>query len=483
MICISVVPESRKLAKVDMFNASSQGDLVELCLDHLLKEPDVGDMIKDCKKPLLVSCRRVKDGGKFDGTEEERMGLLRQAIVAGPEYIEIEHDIAKSIPRFGNTKRVVSFTSLDKPLSNIDQCFEEAKSLNADIVKFTWPTPNLNTTWPLLAAVSKKRDIPVVGMGLGKAGLTFSLLGRKYGSPWIYAALEKGMEAFDGQPTVWDLNDLYDWSSISNRTQFIGIVGMSVLEKHSIKILNNTLKEMDLNYRCLPLQFGPLDKIPQMLEGLKIKGLLITPQLGPFYLDLASEHEESVKISGFTDMLLRKDDGWKAYNFLWKSVLKVIENTLGKKSHEERPLDRRNVLIIGANGTAKTMAFGISNRKGILSITAPNDQQAGKLSEEFNARHVPFANLYDTLADVVIFCDPAIKMGHHKTEMNPSFLKESMTVLDVSAFPELSDFGEEATSRGCKVIDSKEIFKMFVNDQFQKLTGQTIPDANFAELE
>ncbi len=482
MICISIVPESRKLAKVDMFNAASQSDLIELCLDHLVKDPDVGEMIQDAKKPILISCRRECDGGHFKGTDEERIGLLRQAIVAGPEYIELEHDIAKSIPRFGKTKRVISFTSLDQPLSDIEKCFEEAKKVDADIIKFTWPTPTLNTTWPLIAAVSQKRDIPVVGMGLGKAGLTFSLLGRKYGSPWIYAALEKGMEAFEGQPSVRELNEVYDWSAISNRTRFIGIVGMSPLEQKSIPILNKAFQKMDLNFRCLPLQLGPLEKIPKMLEGLKIKGLLITPQLGPYYLDLADVHEDSVLKSGFTDMLLRKETGWKAYHFLAKSILNVIELSLGRRTHEERPLDRRSVMIIGANGTAKTMAYGVTQRKGIVSITSPNDEQSSILAEKFNARHVPFGNVYGTLADVIIYCDPAIKMGHHKKELNPSFLKEKMTVLDISSLPELSEFGEEAAGRDCKMIDSNEIFKRLLSDQFKKLTGERIPEELFEEF-
>ena len=65
MICISVTPESRQLAKVDIYNAANQCDLVELCLDRLHKEPDVKDMISSSKKPVLVSCRQPEEGGQF----------------------------------------------------------------------------------------------------------------------------------------------------------------------------------------------------------------------------------------------------------------------------------------------------------------------------------------------------------------------------------------------------------------------------------
>ena len=94
MLCIAVAPESRRLGKVDMFNAAMFADLVELRLDRLEKDPDLKEMMDGISKPILVSCRRKEDGGAWDGSEEERMTLIRAAIVAGPAYIELEHDIA-----------------------------------------------------------------------------------------------------------------------------------------------------------------------------------------------------------------------------------------------------------------------------------------------------------------------------------------------------------------------------------------------------
>ena len=125
MICISVTPESRTLAPADLLNASRHGDLIELCLDHFLKEPNVSELIKSVDKPILVSCRRPRDGGQWQGTEQERLTLLRNAIVAEPAFVELDLDIAPSIPRFGKTQRVISFTSLNSPLGRIDDIFEQ----------------------------------------------------------------------------------------------------------------------------------------------------------------------------------------------------------------------------------------------------------------------------------------------------------------------------------------------------------------------
>ena len=58
MICISVTPESRRLARADLLNASRQGDLIELCLDHLVKSPGISDLLDAVEKPIQITCRR-----------------------------------------------------------------------------------------------------------------------------------------------------------------------------------------------------------------------------------------------------------------------------------------------------------------------------------------------------------------------------------------------------------------------------------------
>lgn len=475
MICISVTPESRQLAKVDLLNASRQCDLIELCLDHLIKEPDVADMIQGIDKPILISCRRAQDGGKWKGSEDERLTLLRQAIVAGPAYVELDFDIAPKIPRFGNTKRVVSYVSIDKPLVKVDDIFEQAYKANADVVKFTWPTATLDAAWPLLAAVTKKREVPVVGMGLGDASLMYSLLGRKYGSPWIYAALEKGMEAHPGQPTALELDEIYDWNAIDAQTRFVGLFGFGTAESAAVRILNAGFRSLEQNIRCLPLRLGSLDRLDKMFDVLKLKSILVGPQLGTQLLPFAQHKEEAAEQAGYVDLLLQQQDGWHGYNVMWRNALQALEDRLGKQNSEDRPLDRRNVLVVGANATAQALAYGIQKRKGILSVTAPAEDRAKKVAEQFQCRHVPFGMVYDTLADVVLLTDPNIKIGHHKSELNPSYLRAHMTVLDICRMPEETEFCSEARLRGCKLVEPNAVFVEQLATQFKSVTGKELP--------
>ncbi|MGH7127161.1 MAG: type I 3-dehydroquinate dehydratase, partial [Planctomycetaceae bacterium] len=436
---------------------------------------DVGDLLTVTTKPILVSCRRKQDGGKWEGSEDERMQLLRQAIVAGPAYIELELDVAGGIPRFGDTKRVVSFNSY-KPLANVEDVFKQAKQVKSDVVKFTWPTPTLEAAWPLLAAVTKKRDLPVVGQGIGPAGLAFSLLGRKYGSPWIYAALEQGMEAFEGEPTVGELDEVYAWRDIGPKTRFVGLAGFDQHETTTARVLNAGFQSLGLSTRCLPLALGGRDKLAKMLDVLKINALVLGPHAPAGLLDFADQAEDAAKETGCADLLLHQPDGWHAYNLLWRSALAALEAALGKSAADSRPLEKRAVLCLGGGATA-ALAWGVQHRQGLLSVAAPDDDAARRSAKQWGARFVPFTSLYDTLAEIVVTADPVLAVGHHKGELNPSYLRPSMTVLDLSHAPGDSPLLAEARGRGCRVIEPRAVLAELVAAQFKSVTGKDLPAA------
>ena len=98
-------------------------------------------------------------------------------------------------------------------------------------------------------------------------------------------------------------------------------------------------------------------------------------------------------------------------------------------------------------------------------------------------RHVPFHNLYDTLADVVVLADPGMKMGSAKGDLNPGYFRETMTVMDLSAMPDDTPILQEVRARGCKVVNPPDVFRALMATQFEALTGQSFPATVWAELE
>jgi 3-dehydroquinate dehydratase/shikimate dehydrogenase len=496
MLCTSIAPESRTLAKVDLRNAANQSDLVELCLDRFIKAPDVKELLEGIETPVLVSCRRKQDGGAWEGTEDHRLRRLRAATAAKPAYVEIDIDNAAAVELSEGTKRVVSFTSLDGPLEDIEGMFERAAGAGADVAKFTWPTPTLDDAWPMLEAISHAHDVPAVGLGLGHGGLSFSLLGRKYGSPWIYGALESGMESYDGQCPLAELEQTHRWRDIDGETRFIGVLGFGASREQTVRAFNAGFARLQINARCLPLEVGKFDNLAEMLDALQISAIVASRHLGEHILPLAEHPEESAGIGRNADLLLKKKDGWHAYNSIWRSAIKSLERRLLAAGAGKKPLDGRNVLVFGAGPLAASMVYGLQKRGAWVTVTSPTDVEnessiafcpecgasvnttpdlAEQMADQFDAMAAPFQSASSMQTDVVVFADPSLHLGYAANELNPSFLNSSMTVLDLARIHEESELSAEARHRGCRVIEADAVTADQIATQFKSVAGKELP--------
>lgn len=468
MICISVTPSSRTLAPADLLNASRKADMIELCLDNFVKTPDVGDLVKMIDKPILISCRPEKDGGQFKGSEEDRLNLIRQAIVAGPQYVELDLAIADKVPRFGDTKRVISYTSLNRPISNIDEIFERCWKAKADVVKVTWPTDDLDAAWPLLAAVSKARELPVVGQGIGPSGLTFSLLARRYGSPWIYAALERGMEAFDKEPTVWQLQEEYGFDDIGKGTRFIGVIGLGAAENTTVRVFNAAFQAMQKKIRCLPLIPGSLDRLKKRLSVMKINALVVDPNWNG---DLNAMCVNGGDGSRFIDLVMEGSSGWKGKTTLFRALEAVVKEQKG----DDRWAAGRATTVFGTSPLALAATRWMSEHQAAVSLAAPSDNRGMSVAKQAGVRHLQWAAIHASATDIVILADDSIHCGTARGELNPSLIREHSLVIDLTKYPGESAFAEEARARGATYISPATVFATQLQLQFQALTSLDLP--------
>src|SRR4051794_27557329 len=257
MICISINQESRRLALVDMLNAAGQCDLLEVRLDRFGKAPDLGELLARKPKPVIMTCRRPRDGGHWDGTEDERLAILRQCIISKADYVEIELDVADQIRPFPPSQRVIAYTNLTETPADILDIYDQARARKPDVIKLTTLARTPEEAWPLVQILGRA-TVPTVVVGLGKPGVMLSVLGQKLGAPWTYAALERGMEAYPGQATVADLEDIYRFRTINKASRLVGVTGFGEREQITAAALNAAFVHAELPVRCLPMGIGDL---------------------------------------------------------------------------------------------------------------------------------------------------------------------------------------------------------------------------------
>src|ERR1700739_4289433 len=109
-ICVVIGRTRHKMMQIELQEAAKRGaTMIELRLDFLAKAPDFKRLLATKPCPLVATVRRPQDGGRWPGNEDDRRMLLRQAIVAGFDWVDLETDVADEIRRFKNVRRIVSY--------------------------------------------------------------------------------------------------------------------------------------------------------------------------------------------------------------------------------------------------------------------------------------------------------------------------------------------------------------------------------------
>jgi shikimate dehydrogenase len=151
-------------------------------------------------------------------------------------------------------------------------------------------------------------------------------------------------------------------------------------------------------------------------------------------------------------------------------------------------MDGKNVLMLGAGGAARMIAFTLANRAKMDSLSILDIDErifeglAADLRERSNANVVSGMLNESSLAkamekaDVVIHCTP---VGMHPNEdaslVPPELFRPGQVVFDIVYTPLETKLLGDAKAKGLKVVSGVE---MFVNQavlQFEQFTGVEAP--------
>lgn len=468
MYCISIAQESRRLALADMLNASRQCDLLELRLDFFEKAPDLTELFAAKPRPVIVSCRRPQDGGRWEGNEDERLALLRQCIINKAEYVEIELDVADQVRAFPGCKRVIAYTNLEETPSDIADIYAEAQTKKPDVIKLMTLVRTPEEAWPLVQILAKPA-VPTVVVGLGPAGVMLTLLGRKIGAPWTYAALERGMEAYPGQPTIHDLNTVYRYLDFGKGMRLIGVTGFDDHAFANVACLNAALVHFGLPARAMPVTVGSMKLFRRIMEAVKMAAIVIGEEHELEILEIVQERDPSCQEAGAADLLLHKSEKWVGNHTRCRAALAALERTLRTKSTADNPVQGRVCMIVGTNVAAQSLARLLQQQGAIIIIASKNKNAAQQLAQSLKCRYVQFEALYTTSHDVLVIADAS------ESGLRPGYLRAGMIVMDVTADLKRSELLQQAADRSCLIVEPRDLLLDHFGVQTRLITGKDVP--------
>ncbi len=139
MICIPITTENTEDAISEISSASKCADIIELRIDYIPELQDaercIEESLKSKTKPVIVTNRPEREGGKFSGSEQDRLRLLQKAIDLGADYVDVEYDSIKQIARRKNSKVIISYHNLKETPQNLSKIYNDICQHKPDIVK------------------------------------------------------------------------------------------------------------------------------------------------------------------------------------------------------------------------------------------------------------------------------------------------------------------------------------------------------------
>ncbi|HEX7449350.1 MAG TPA: shikimate dehydrogenase, partial [Pirellulales bacterium] len=477
MICVSIGRGRHRHVIAEHKHLVEQGaKLVELRLDYINGQINLKRVLTDRPGPVIVTIRRPQDGGKYNGTEEERRTLLRTAIAEGVEYVDLEDDVAGSIPRYGKTKRIVSLHDFRKTPEDLPEIHARLAGLDPDIVKISTLANNPHDNLRMLRLV-KESKVPTVGICMGDIGTPSRLLAGRCGAPFSYATFHHERTLAPGQLSFQQMTEVYGYDRITAETEVYGVIGDPIAQSLSPLVHNAAFRHLKLNKVYIPFRI-PREDVYDFLDDareLGIKGLSVTIPHKEAVLKRVNKVDGAVRGVAAANTLIFEAEQLAGYNTDYRAAMDCLTAAL-EADQGETDLNAKVALVLGAGGAAKAIAFGLQRRGAEVVIASRTRQRADKLAEALGGKAVDWGTRHNFWVDLLINCTPVGMHPHvDETPYDKHYLKPSMLVFDTVYNPESTLLVKDARARSCTVVTGVDMFIRQAALQFKLFTDQEAP--------
>src|SRR5438132_13134278 len=314
--------------------------------------------------------------------------LLRQAIVGGFDWVDVETDIAEQIRRFKDVKRIVSYHNLREVPANLEQIHERMCQQDADVVKLAVTAQHPVDNLRVLKLVNKASK-PTVAFCMGDLGIPSRILGAKFGAPFTYVAFNKERGIAPGILSYDELKGVYHYERVNKETKIFGVIGDPVAHSLSPLLHNAAFEGLGINGVYMPFRVprGDLESFLKQFDRLPVYGYSVTIPHKEAAANLARERDEAVELIHAANTLVRSEDGFIAYNTDFQALR---DSLLANLSAEGLPatLQSRTALLLGAGGAARAVAHALQRGGAAVAIANRTYDRALRLAAEVGCRAV-----------------------------------------------------------------------------------------------
>ena len=202
--------------------------------------------------PLIVTNRPVREGGRYEGDEARRVGVLLEALELGAEYVDLEFDSVEFAPESYRHRVVVSYHDFERIPPDSERIQQDLTASGMGIVKIVGMATSPEDSLMALRVIERS-TAPAIGIAMGPHGLISRVLALRYDNCFLtYGTAVKGEEVAPGQLALSTLTDVYRAREIGAGTAAFG-VELDEMADDLLADLNGRLRARGADAVAVPL--------------------------------------------------------------------------------------------------------------------------------------------------------------------------------------------------------------------------------------
>lgn len=472
MLSIPIIARTTEEALQDMESASQLADLIELRLDYI-ENPDLEKLMEKRSKPIIVTNRPKRQGGRFEGPEAQRIALLEKAVDLGVEYVDIEYDSVGDFVEKAGAKIIVSYHNLNETPNNLKEIHKGLADTGASVVKIATLAQDITDNLKVFRLLEEVSYPLTAAFCMGELGQISRILAPRFGSFITFASLDQGKESAPGQLTARELLDVYHLFKINRTTSLYGLVGNPVAHSLGPLLHNTVFRKQGINAVYLPFKVEDLDSFVKGFKTLDVQGYSITIPHKEGIIKLLDGLDPLARQIGAVNTVVNRGGRLTGYNTDSTAAVRVLDEGLRKRGQS---IQGKKVTILGAGGAARAVAFGLKEKGAEVTIVNRTEQRARTLARDLGCGHKRFKDLAALETEVLINCTSVgMHPGTEETPVSADVLRPGMWVFDIVYNPPQTRLLREAGQRGCHTLNGLQMFVYQASQQFELWTGRQAP--------
>ncbi len=485
MLCLTLTEKSMENNLLQYQKHNKLIDVVELRVDMLEGEIPIDSITRFpylCEKPVILTCRREKDGGNFRKGERTRYNLLRKLIKGDFAYIDLEEDLGKNeLEESVREKGVSIIRSFHDHNSVPGDLFKRMHRIaqQGEIPKAAVTPKSFADVARIFEGRNELRDIKKkILLGMGNFGVPTRILYKLTGSFLSFCSAPGSSQGAPGHLTPELMKNLYKADKVTSKTTIYGIIGNPVMHSASPAIHNPGFHKLGIDSVYVPFQVDSVRSFFSFSEKMGIKGFSVTVPHKQSVLPYLGISSNEVKQIGSCNTVIQTRKLWKGINTDYYGFLHPIQEDLETGSIKK-------ALVIGAGGAARSVVWALRNYGCSVVIVNRTLDSAVKLAAETGSAVMESSGLM-TLSYEDSLAKPDLIVQTTSVGMEPNAGKDPAEkykfsgdeiVYDLVYKPRMTRILNRASQAGCRIVYGYEMLYAQGMLQFKTFTGREYPQS------